>query len=185
MSMSKVPPPPLRNNGRLLKITKTPRRATRFEGHDQAGIDKAKLAIQEAIDIPLAVRIALSPSQPARLSGRISSRSSGSAVFKPAATKRQRTPLLLSPPTNMLSPPAYSLPLREIDIQVGGKVIEAGVINPGSRISLAATSRSQFRTQQTHSSRSFGGPSHPQFPPGPDGFQAPSRALNRASSRCL
>ena len=30
--------------------------------------------------------------------------------------------------------PAYSLPLREIDIQVGGKVIEAGVIDPGSQI---------------------------------------------------
>jgi hypothetical protein len=54
--------------------------------------------------------------------------------LKPAATKRQRTPLLLSPPTNMLSPPAYSLPLREIDIQVGEKVIEAGIIDPGSQI---------------------------------------------------
>jgi hypothetical protein len=66
LSMSKVPPPPLRNNGRLLEITKTPRRANStwtLKGRDQAGIDKAKLAIQEAIDIPLAVRVALSPSQ--------------------------------------------------------------------------------------------------------------------------
>jgi hypothetical protein len=30
--------------------------------------------------------------------------------------------------------PAYSLPLREIDIQIGGKVTEAGVIDPGSQI---------------------------------------------------
>ena len=30
--------------------------------------------------------------------------------------------------------PAYLLPLREIDVQVGGKIIEAGVIDPGSQI---------------------------------------------------
>ena len=30
--------------------------------------------------------------------------------------------------------PAYSLPLREIDVEIGGKVIEAGVIDPGSQI---------------------------------------------------
>ncbi len=30
--------------------------------------------------------------------------------------------------------PAYSLPLREIDIQIGGKIVEAGVIDPGSQI---------------------------------------------------
>ena len=52
------------------------------------------------------------------------------------------------------------LPLREIDIHVGGKVIKAGVIDSGSRISLAATSRSQFRTQQTHPSTSLSPPVH-------------------------
>ena len=33
-----------------------------------------------------------------------------------------------------LREPAYSLPLREIDIQIGGKVTEAGIIDPGSQI---------------------------------------------------
>ena len=36
-------------------------------------------------------------------------------------------------PTNRREP-AYSLPLREIDVQIGDKVLEAGVIDPGSQI---------------------------------------------------
>jgi hypothetical protein len=52
------------------------------------------------------------------------------------------------------------LPLHEIDIHISGKVIKAGIIDSGSRISLAATLRSQFRTQQTHPSLSLSPPVH-------------------------
>jgi hypothetical protein len=38
-----------------------------------------------------------------------------------------------TPPASSCEP-AYSLPLCEIDIQIGGKIIEAGVIDPGSQI---------------------------------------------------
>jgi hypothetical protein len=54
----------------------------------------------------------------------------------------------------------HYLPLHEIDIHISGKVIKAGVIDSGSRISLAATLRSQFRTQQTHPSVSLSPPVH-------------------------
>lgn len=37
-------------------------------------------------------------------------------------------------PFPSLREPAYSLPLREVDVQIGGKVTEAGVIDPGSQI---------------------------------------------------
>ena len=48
--------------------------------------------------------------------------------------------LTIPDPTNQciqptsLREPAYSLPLREIDVQIGDKVLEAGVIDPGSQI---------------------------------------------------
>jgi len=35
---------------------------------------------------------------------------------------------------NSTPEPAYSLPLHEIDIQIGGRITEAGIIDPGSQI---------------------------------------------------
>ena len=79
--------------------------------------------------------LAASPTIRKTLVERLRVRRVGTSSYEEAADFAPTDdPIGRNMPLTDLREPAYSLPLREIDILLGNKVVEAGVIDPGSQI---------------------------------------------------